>query len=170
MTAVLLGAGAVLMLAVAAVLVGRRLVVVSVSGDSMAPTLHSGDRLLVRRVPGETVRVGEVVVVQESRPCRPGDDRSVDWMVKRVVAVPGDPTPSFLPSWERGPNGRVPPHRLVLLGDNAEWSRDSRHFGSVPADRVLGVVLRTVGGGPPRPAPAIRGEGEGAGAAPRDDR
>ncbi|WP_406288715.1 S26 family signal peptidase [Embleya sp. NBC_00896] len=36
----------------------------------------------------------------------------------------------------------VPAGTLLLLGDNAAWSLDSRHFGCVPADRVLGRVVR----------------------------
>ncbi|MBF9133218.1 S26 family signal peptidase [Plantactinospora sp. S1510] len=156
MTAVLAGAGVLLLLTVTTALLRRRLVVVSVSGASMAPTLGSGDRVLVRRTPGEAVRAGQIVVVEEPRPCRRGEStrpRRTDWLVKRVVAVPGDLTPAFLPAWERGPDSRVPPRRLVLLGDNAEFSRDSRHFGSVSTDRVLGVALRRVGGGTLRPAP-----------------
>lgn len=152
----LAGAAAVLLLVAAVVMVRQRLVVVAVSGASMAPTLRSGDRVLVRRVPGEAVRPGEVVVVEEPGPCRPGQPTNarVKWVVKRVAAVPGDPAPPFLPAWEQGPGGCVPPGRLVLLGDNVEFSRDSRHFGSVGADRVLGVALRRVGGGKLAPRPS----------------
>ncbi len=41
------------------------------------------------------------------------------WMIKRVVAVPGDPAPA-LPALPRGADGRVPPGQLVLLGDNSQ--------------------------------------------------
>lgn len=105
---------AMLLLTRVAALLRRRIVVVSVSGASMAPTLRSGDRLLVRRTPGEAVRAGEIVVVEETRPCRRGEPirtRHTRWVVKRVVAVPGDPAPAFLPVWERGPDSRVPPRR-----------------------------------------------------------
>lgn len=151
MTAILVGSGAVLLLAATVVAVLRkRIVVVSVSGSSMAPTLRPGDRVLVRRVRGETPRPGEVVVVAEPGPCRPGDPtgaRGSRWVVKRVAAVPGDPEPPFMPAWARTPEGVVAPGRLVLLGDNPELSRDSRQFGTVRADRVLGVALRRLGGG-----------------------
>jgi signal peptidase I len=33
---------------------------------------------------------------------------------------------------------------LVLLGDNPDWSYDSRQFGYFPAERLLGVVVRTI--------------------------
>ncbi|WP_329080247.1 MULTISPECIES: S26 family signal peptidase [unclassified Streptosporangium] len=153
LVAALTGAGAVLVLAVvaAAVLLRGCLVVLSVSGPSMTPALRPGDRVLVRRMPGERLRNGDIVVVEEPGPCRPGDPTGAGgsrWVVKRVAAVPGDPEPACLPSWARKPTGVVPPRHIVLLGDNAEASRDSRHFGAVRADRVLGVILLRFGGGP----------------------
>jgi signal peptidase I len=36
----------------------------------------------------------------------------------------------------------VPAGSLVVLGDNADESYDSRHFGYVRASSVLGVVVR----------------------------
>ncbi|MER5646481.1 S26 family signal peptidase [Streptosporangium sp. NPDC002524] len=149
LTGALIGAVAVSLLAAvaAAVLLRGHLVVLSVSGPSMAPALRPGDRVLVRRTPGERLRTGDIVVVEEAGPCRPGDPTgSSRWVVKRVAAVPGDPEPAYLPSWARTPARVVPPRHIVLLGDNAEASRDSRHFGAVRTDRVLGVVLLRLGG------------------------
>ncbi|SEL42863.1 S26 family signal peptidase [Nonomuraea pusilla] len=122
---------------------GRRTVVVTVSGPSMEPTLRPGDRVLVRRTPGVVPGRGDVVVVEEPGPCRPGDRTGAAgtrWVVKRVAAVPGDPEPPYLPAWARHPSGLVPAGRLVLLGDNPAGSRDSRHYGTVPASRVLGLA------------------------------
>jgi phage repressor protein C with HTH and peptisase S24 domain len=76
------------------------LFVVAVHGPSMAPTLHSGDALLVRR--GGRVRVGDVVVARfRSRP-----DLLV---VKRIVRPEGD-------GW-------------WLVGDNQLIGDDSRAYG-----------------------------------------
>jgi type IV secretory pathway protease TraF len=36
---------------------------------------------------------------------------------------------------------------FVLLGDNATWSCDSRMIGCVPAERLLGVMIRPLNGG-----------------------
>ncbi|MGJ6966021.1 S26 family signal peptidase [Streptosporangium sp. G11] len=156
MSAVLTGAGvalgltlAVVAVTMAAVLLRGHLVVLSVSGLSMAPALRPGDRVLVRRTPGERLRNGDIAVVEETGPCRPGDPtgaRGSRWVVKRVAAVPGDPEPACLPSWARWPAGVVPPRHVVLLGDNPEASRDSRHFGAVRTDQVLGVILLRLGG------------------------
>ncbi|MCU0300016.1 MAG: nickel-type superoxide dismutase maturation protease [Candidatus Nanopelagicales bacterium] len=82
----------------------------AVAGASMAPGLRDGDWVLARRV--SRVRAGDVVVLEH--PGRPGF-----LVVKRVDAV--------------GPDG------YWVLGDAAEASTDSRHFGPVPA--VLGRVV-----------------------------
>jgi signal peptidase I len=157
MMAVLVGAGPVLLFATVTTItvLRRQLVVIRVSGLSMAPTLRPSDRLLVRRTTGEMPRAGEVVVFSEPGPCRTDDPTGVRhsrWLVKRVVAVPGDPAPPSLPASTRPPGGVVPPDHLVIVGDNLEWSHDSRHFGPIRADRILGVVVRRLGGATPSPS------------------
>jgi signal peptidase I len=61
------------------------------------------------------------------------------WLVKRVVAGPGDPVPAEV---RAATNTTVVPRgAVVLLGDNAEVSYDSRQAGFFPLDRVLGPVV-----------------------------
>jgi len=135
-------------LAAVAVWVRRRLLVVTVDGASMEPALRGGDRVIVRRLrPGEAPARGRIVVISEPGPCRPADPsgrRGASLIVKRVSAVPGDPEPAYLPAWSRGPAGVVAAGHVVVLGDNAAVSRDSRRTGPVPARRVVGVVLRRI--------------------------
>ena len=86
---------------------------VIVAGRSMEPTLEAGDRLLVARTgPSKT---GDLVALRD-----PFDRHRV--IVKRVAAV------------HRG--------ELVVRGDNADASVDSRVFGPVPDRDVLGRVVR----------------------------
>jgi signal peptidase I len=114
-----------------------RLVRVTVSGTSMLPTLRPGDRVLVRRVPVWRVRRDDLVVVRKPR------DPAGAWMIKRVVAVPGNPVPRHeVPVLRTYPGDVVPPGRLVVLGDNPADSYDSRAFGYVRGEAVLGVVVR----------------------------
>ncbi|MEU7133659.1 S26 family signal peptidase [Streptomyces sp. NPDC046261] len=137
-----------------AVAVGRRLVAVTVDGRSMEPAYRDGDRVLVRR--GAPAAVGEVVVVERppfaspwyepplSRQAGAGAIYARQWVIKRVAALPGDPVPpDTLPGAAGEPGARVPAGMVVLLGDNAEHSYDSRQVGCFPAERVLGAVLRT---------------------------
>jgi nickel-type superoxide dismutase maturation protease len=86
---------------------------VQVTGPSMEPTLHAGDRLLVGRT-GPS-KVGDVVALRD-----PSSPRHI--IVKRITAV-----------------RRV---EVLVLGDNAEASVDSRSFGPVPKSALLGKVLR----------------------------
>src|SRR5688500_7495896 len=82
---------------------------VRVEGDSMLPTLHDGDRLLVRRT--RHVDPGEIAVAVDPRDAsRP--------LVKRVAAVTAD--------------------GMTLLGDNPAASTDSRAFGPLSPDMVKG--------------------------------
>ncbi len=134
----------------------RRISVVTVTGHSMLPTYLAGDRVLVRRVRIGRLRVGQVVVFEQpdqsggwASPRRsPG--ASSGWMIKRVAALPGDAWPDIalpptgVPSAVPG-QARVPAGRLVVTGDNKAVSYDSSKFGYVPADRLLGVVVRPLG-------------------------
>jgi signal peptidase I len=146
--------------------VRRRVAVVTVAGPSMLPALADGDRLLVRRARLAELAVGQIVVFQ-----RPDDDHSWsseqpiwppargEWLIKRVAAVPGDYVPPGIPTG--APAGRdavVPAGQLVVLGDNHVLSYDSRSVGYIPAERLLGVVLKpgAVGTGTPRDAGHVR--------------
>ncbi|WP_031164459.1 S26 family signal peptidase [Streptosporangium roseum] len=142
----------VVLLAASALLVARRLlVVVRVRGTSMVPTLQPGDRVLLRRAPAERLRRGQIVVLE---PIGLGgrwgtgplpDPAAADWLVKRIAAMPGDPVPEEVVDQQGLPAGTVvPPGRLVVLGDGVH-SSDSRVWGYVPFDRVLGVMLRALG-------------------------
>ncbi|MFG2103902.1 S26 family signal peptidase [Micromonospora echinaurantiaca] len=126
----------------------RHLLLVSVVGRSMEPTLRAGDRVLARRVPVERVRPGDVVVVAApaamtaGHPGRPGD-AGPGLLIKRAYAVPGDPVPvDRVPLLRGGADPVVPPGRLVVLGDNPPHSYDSRECGYIPAADLLGVVVR----------------------------
>jgi signal peptidase I len=65
-----------------------------------------------------------------------------EWMIKRVAAMPGDNCPEGISANRAEPV--VPTSKLVVLGDNPCRSMDSRQIGYVPAERVLGVVLRRI--------------------------
>ena len=122
-----------------------------VRGDSMKPTLEAGDRLLVRRGLPRLVRRYDLVVLRDPRG---GDKR----YLKRVVGLPSEeircgdgllsidgcdleePYLEGLPAvlglganvWRLGPN------EYFLIGDNRSHSPDSREFGPVAADLVVG--------------------------------
>lgn len=99
------------------------------------------------------MRPGQIVIFE-----KPDDDRGWvtqpprwtagrrEWMIKRVAAVPGDRLPGAMVAAAAhlaGPS--VPAGKLVVLGDNAARSCDSREIGYIPAERLLGVMLRRLG-------------------------
>jgi signal peptidase I len=130
----------------------RRWVLVAVEGVSMTPTLRPGDRVLARRTPPATITTGDIVVATRpaghtwSGPLSAGlapPPATQRWVIKRAVAVPGDPVPVAQVPALAGNGHRTVPHGMyVLLGDNPTDSYDSRIFGFVPASRILGVVAR----------------------------
>ncbi|MFF9345729.1 S26 family signal peptidase [Streptomyces sp. NPDC014734] len=65
------------------------------------------------------------------------------WIIKRVVAGPGDPVPAGMgPALAAEAGMPVPRDRFVVMGDNAAHSHDSRHTGYVERDDIVGVVIR----------------------------
>lgn len=140
-----------------AVAARRALVLITVSGGSMSPTYTDGEKLLVRR---GRPRVGDVVVFRHpwlaQTPRTATNNRTetaaansaagrpdVEWMVKRVVAVPADPVPRDFRQAVAAldPETTVPSGCLLVRGDNPR-SLDSRHFGYVSTADVLGVAVR----------------------------
>jgi signal peptidase I len=102
------------------------LLIVTVRGDSMAPAFHHGDRVLAIRRRVGRVRQGAVVVAHLPETVVP--ERR---LLKRVAALPG----------EIGPDGViVPPQHVFLVGDG-KGSVDSRDFGPVAADSLIGTVV-----------------------------
>jgi signal peptidase I len=126
----------------------RKIAVVTVRGVSMHPALHAGDRLLIRRARTDQLRAGQIVVIERSaREGRPASwpPAGQEWMIKRLAALPGDPTPApMFSAAAHGAEPVVPAGKLVVLGDNAARSLDSRVLGYIAAERVLGIMIRTL--------------------------
>jgi signal peptidase I len=136
---------------------------VTIQGASMEPTYHAGEQVVVRRKPPRQVRRSEVAVLLDLESVRgnwPDEvglrvrKRSVlgqlTWpcMIKRVVAVPGDPLPrEQVPALRDAPESFVPPGKVVLLGDNAAASYDSREHGYFSAENLVGTVVRRLPAG-----------------------
>ena len=137
MTATVVLAVIVAVVASTVVIARRRWLIVEVSGESMLPTLQPGQRIRVLRHPPALIRRGDIVVVEPLT--RPG--MTAPRTIKRVVAVTGDPVPpSCVGALRAEDPAVVPVGSVVLLGDNPEYSYDSRQFGYVPLTRISAIA------------------------------
>ena len=121
-----------------------------VQGPSMQPNLYYDQRVMVEKVTYRLIhgpRRGDVVIVDV-----PGEEEP---LIKRVVALSGETVEVrggyvFINGqlleepWttqQGGPNYAstlVPPLHVFVLGDNRGSSRDSRSFGPVSVDQLIG--------------------------------
>ena len=109
-----------------------------VQGESMEPTFIEGEKVLVSKaywlVGG--VERNDIVVVQ--------DLETGDMLIKRVYALGGESVDvlNAPENWSiRQGEFTVPDGQVYLLGDNYGASQDSRHFGPVDADTIVGKVV-----------------------------
>jgi signal peptidase I len=105
-------------------------IMVTVRGLSMTPTLQHGDRVLVLRTwAARRLRRGDVVI---AKPPLPGGERL--W-IKRVRAVQGDRAVS------RDEELVLSEREVFLVGDHEAGSFDSRQYGAVSTDDIIGRVV-----------------------------
>jgi signal peptidase I len=135
-----------------------------VDGHSMEPAYGPGHIIFVNRLAfGFLVPFSDIYLFMWSMPSRgeavilesPMDNSKI---VKRCAALPGDTLSlsgtslvidhnksfeieSEAPFFMKEGETTVPLKKIVVLGDNAGDSIDSRMFGFVSVDRVLGSVL-----------------------------
>ncbi|MBL8049517.1 MAG: signal peptidase I [Chthonomonas sp.] len=133
------GFGVIMLFVLAAVIfIYRNFFTIQVKGRSMLTTFHEGERLLATRAYWLVgpIKRNDVIVIKGTTPG--------EFWIKRVNRLGGE-TVDFLniPSNYDFENGQytVPTGTLYVLGDNLVESEDSRTFGPVPLDRVVGKVV-----------------------------
>ena len=122
---------------------------------SMYPTLHEGDRVLVNKISYRVhdVHRGDLVVFE--RPPAAGAEGIKD-LIKRVVGLPGETIQArdgFVyvnnrrldePYIDDGditdnlPRHRIQEGEVFVMGDNRDDSEDSRRFGAIDEDLIVG--------------------------------
>lgn len=128
---------------------------VGVKGDSMQPTLHNGDRLLLSCYSDEYER-GDIVVI---------DRYTEEPLIKRIIAVEGDVisivdgdvflngvllnepyTQGTTINKDFNETAVVPEGCVFVMGDNRSDSKDSRmkEIGMVSQKDIVGKALVTV--------------------------
>lgn len=163
-----------------------------IPSSSMLDTLQEGDRIFVSKFiyNFKDINVGDIVVFKTKGI---GDIYQEDkpYYIKRVVGLPGDEI-EILPNHQLLRNGEplvypeffqqneyyfpsngkrkfnVPEGQVYVFGDNSRNSFDSRSWGGVPLDNVMGKAffrywplsrIGTIQGVPPAPVRERHGDG-----------
>ena len=132
------------------ILIHSYLAVVTVENVSMSPTLEHGDRVLaMRRCPIAWLRKGHIVLVWPSRTSSSGPTLfEVKPYIKRIIGL-GEETLTVSLHEEAGTADpqrykqlwHIPQGYIFVCGDNPAGSLDSRTWGPIPLQSVLGVVI-----------------------------
>jgi signal peptidase I len=121
-----------------------------VLGQSMEPNLHTAQRVVVEKVTYRVVhgpRRGDIVVIDTPD--------QTEMLIKRVIGLPGETISvhrgtvyingeELEEPWTVNPGGSnygpktIPPLHVFVLGDNRGASNDSRSFGPVPIEDIVG--------------------------------
>lgn len=141
---------------------------VQVSGNSMEPSFYDGQQLLAEKISINflNIKKGDIVIFNSIEKT---NDLNINLLIKRVIATQGDIVKiqnglvyvnnNLLdePYLKEGTLTNLNPDHIVkdsieykvgadsffILGDNREVSRDSRYFGAINKNDLLGkIVLR----------------------------
>jgi signal peptidase I len=124
-----------------------------VLGQSMEPNLHTQQRVLVEKVTYRFLhgpQRGDIVVIDLDK-----ENKADDMLIKRVIGLPGDTIEvrsgevyidgqRLEESWTTNVGGgsygptTIPPLHVFVMGDNRGASNDSRSFGPVHVDNLVG--------------------------------
>lgn len=147
--------GFLLVLGTVYLVFGQLFGIAVVDGVSMEPTLSSGEVLFFSRI-DKGIAAGDIVIFQTG----------YGVMIKRVVAVEGDTVEvdqdaktllvngSKVKEWGEGNTDpmedsvsyplKVGKEQLYVLGDNREAALDSRKYGVVSYQNIIGKVISKV--------------------------
>ena len=124
-----------------------------VDGSSMQPTFGPGSRVYTAPISGPLLR-GDIVLV---------DDGNKEYALKRIVAMPGEKiqlwrgyvfinrkmlrepylpkhTYTFPDAISEAPTFKLGDDQYFVMGDNRDYSVDSRRYGPIERDRIKSRV------------------------------
>jgi signal peptidase I len=137
-----------------------------IPSEAMFPTLKINDRLIINKLDYHfnTPERGDIVVFAPTNTLR-DQYQAKDAFIKRIIGLPGDRVqitkgkvyinnqqlnenyvskeslPDHPPAPDWGPQV-VPPNSYLVLGDNRNNSLDSRYWGFVPRENIIGKATQ----------------------------
>ena len=126
---------------------------IRVDGSSMEPTFHNNDYVIVNRLAYQWGQIQRGDVVVFPYPLNPEED-----YIKRVIGLPGDRVAIYAggvyvngqliaepylsaPASEDLAEVIVPDGYVYVLGDNRDASSDSRTWGPLQIERIIGKAV-----------------------------
>jgi signal peptidase I len=140
---------------------GRPIEARYIVSESMAPALQVNDRVIIQKFSKDSApQRGDIVLFHppdRAREIYAELDPKVPFLF-RVVGLPGETiaikqgkvyinnqpiTEPYItqPATEDLPSIQVPANSFIVLGDNRNNAFDSRYWGAVPRDRILGKAV-----------------------------
>jgi signal peptidase I len=126
---------------------------IRVESVSMEPTLYAGNFVVVNKLAYQFAEPSRGDVIVFRYPPNPEQDP----YIKRVIGLPGDRVdvreeevlingiriaePYLESPTRQGGDWIVPPDSLFVMGDNLNNSSDSRSWGVVPKENIIGKAL-----------------------------
>ena len=131
-----------------------------IPSDSMVPTLHVGDRVVVEKISYhlKPPKTGDIVVFAPPEQLQEQGFTQDQAFIKRIIGLPGQTVAvkkglvylndkplvekyiAEPPQYQWGPY-RVPENEYFVMGDNRNNSNDSSRWGFLPKQNIIGRAV-----------------------------